>query len=325
MARSDRRWWPFGRKSTSTADAAPTTSVASPTPTPASAPVTRDPLIPRPPENPFSAFWASGRVPTRANEFLNMAARASALGKERSFQVLQLREGSSVLDVGCGNGRDVARLMELVGPTGEVWGVDNSAVMINEAKAAYPRALFVEGDVNRLPFKDNFFDAVRAERVLMHLDDPFHAFAEMLRVTKPGGMVLSMDADCENYYIHPCDPVVFQRFISYTSRRILKHSRLSLELYDELVKQGAQPIIELTAALPGTAETLRADMATQSPISAYAFFNPAARLHAVQAGVITEAESEEMARDIQKGLDDGTILFLQNQIIVAIQKPESEG
>lgn len=278
-------------------------------------------MIPKPPANPFSAFWASGRVPTRANTFLEMTAKASALGKERSFQVLNLHEGSTVLDVGCGNGRDVARLMELVGPTGEVWGVDNSAVMINDAKAAHPRGLFVEGDVNRLPFQDNFFDAVRAERVLMHQDDPFHCFGEMLRVTKPGGIVLAMDADAENYYVYPCDPVVFQRFISYTARRILKHSRFSLELYDALVRQGAQPIIELTAALPGTYEMVSADIASGAPISAYAFFNPPARLHAVQAGVLTEAESEALAQAIQTGLDDGTILFLQNQIIVAIQKP----
>jgi SAM-dependent methyltransferase len=218
MAQSDRRWWPFGRKSAATTATTTTPAQASsPQSTTTTPSPSRDPMIPRPPENPFSAFWASGRVPTRANEFLNMAAYASALGKERSFQVLQLHDGSSVLDVGCGNGRDVARLMELVGPKGEVWGLDNSAVLINEAKASYPRALFVEGDVNRLPFKDDFFDAVRAERVLMHLDDPFHAFAEMLRVTKPGGIVLSMDADTENYYVYPCDPAVFQRFISYTN------------------------------------------------------------------------------------------------------------
>jgi hypothetical protein len=92
-------------------------------------------------------------------------------------------------------------------------------------------------------------------------------------------------------------------------------------LYDALVKQGAQPTIELTAALPMNAEMLRADIASSSPISAYAFFNPAARLHAVSAGVITEEESEGIAQAVQKGLDDGTILFLQNQIIVAVQKP----
>jgi ubiquinone/menaquinone biosynthesis C-methylase UbiE len=281
----------------------------------------RDPMLPKVPDSHFSAFWASGRVPTRANTFLEMAAKASALGKERSFQILNLHEGSTVLDVGCGNGRDVARLMELVGPTGEVWGVDNSAALIAEAKAAHPRGLFVEGDVNRLPFQDNFFDAVRAERVLMHLVDPFHAFSEMLRVTKPGGMVLTMDADTENYYIHPCDPIVFQRFITYTSRRILKHARLGLELYDALVAQGAAPQVELTAALPMDAEMIRADIASGAPISAYAFFNPPARMHAVQGGAITQEESDTLARDIQRGLDANTILFLQNQIIVAVQKP----
>ncbi|MBA3825051.1 MAG: hypothetical protein H0X24_14290, partial [Ktedonobacterales bacterium] len=50
----------------------------------------RDPVAPPPPANPFSAFWATGQVPARANTFLDTIAEIVALAKIRSFAVLHL-------------------------------------------------------------------------------------------------------------------------------------------------------------------------------------------------------------------------------------------
>lgn len=315
MTTPRRSWWPFrGRK-------AAAQSLPEQTP-PSSPPRERNPLAPPPPANPFSAFWATGQVPARANTFLDTIAQIVALAKIRNFQVLGLHEGSTVLDVACGNGRDVASLMSFVGATGEVWGVDSSPALIEEAKAAHPRALFVVGNAFQLPFKDHFFDAVRAERLLMHLDDPDRALAEMIRVTKPGGIVSVMDPDIEATQLHPCDPVLSQRMMSYTGRRLIKHPRVEMELYDKLVAQGAQPLLEITAGGPMTAELMRADMAGNFATSLYSFINPAARMHAVQAGVITEAESNLLAQNIERGLEDGTFLMTGHMLLLYFQAPE---
>jgi hypothetical protein len=49
----------------------------------------------------------------------------------------------------------------------------------------------VWGDVLRLPFRDNSFDFVFSQALLEHVPDPFAAVDEMLRVTKPGGLLWS--------------------------------------------------------------------------------------------------------------------------------------
>ena len=49
--------------------------------------------------------------------------------------------------------------------------------------------------VYALPFADGVFDAVRAERVFQHLDDPEAGLREMLRVTRAGGRVMVIDPD----------------------------------------------------------------------------------------------------------------------------------
>jgi SAM-dependent methyltransferase len=52
------------------------------------------------------------------------------------------------------------------------------------------RFRFTEGDVMALEFPDAAFDLVTCQTVLMHLTDPRAAIRELLRVTKPGGVVL---------------------------------------------------------------------------------------------------------------------------------------
>jgi ubiquinone/menaquinone biosynthesis C-methylase UbiE len=116
-----------------------------------------------------------------------------AAEKRRSLELLQLAPGASVLDVGCGTGPELEPLAELVGSHGRVVGLEQSAALIEAARA---RGLpgggpieLVRGDARALPFGAGEFDACRADRTLQHLDRPDVALAEMARVTRPGGRV----------------------------------------------------------------------------------------------------------------------------------------
>src|SRR5579859_1213126 len=101
-------------------------------------------------------------------------------GKRRSYELMAIGPGDSVLDVGAGGGDDLRALAELVSPAGRVVGVDSSP--------ASPEVL--PADACALPFDDDTFDACRCDRALQHVADPERALAEMVRVTRPGGVVL---------------------------------------------------------------------------------------------------------------------------------------
>jgi SAM-dependent methyltransferase len=103
-----------------------------------------------------------------------------------------------LLDVGCGTGVDVFALSDRVGDSGYVAGIDSSPELIEEARRRTPQGAkvgFEVADAAELPFGSGEFDAVRSERVIMHVADPAKAIAEMLRVTKPGGRVVVSDPD----------------------------------------------------------------------------------------------------------------------------------
>ncbi|USZ67756.1 methyltransferase domain-containing protein [Halorussus salilacus] len=133
--------------------------------------------------------------------------------KRRSYRLLDPTAGDRLLDVGCGTGDDALALADEVGPGGSVVGVDNSAAMVEEARerASASTAAAVDADAGReseaatvsfrvadaesLPFADGRFDGARVDRVLQHLERPREAFAELRRVTRPGGRVVATDTD----------------------------------------------------------------------------------------------------------------------------------
>lgn len=145
--------------------------------------------------------------------YLDAVNRGAAEDKRRSYEALQLSEGMSVLDIGCGTGDDVRTIAEIVGPRGRVTGVDASAAMIAEAQArgVPPNVAFVQAPAGALPFEPASFDACRAERVFQHLSDPESAAAEMRRVLRIEGKAFVLDPDWETLMIGGADMMLTRR------------------------------------------------------------------------------------------------------------------
>jgi SAM-dependent methyltransferase len=121
-----------------------------------------------------------------------------------------LRPGIAVLDVGCGPGTITVDLARRVAP-GQVLGVEPVDEPLARARATAREAgvdnvEFVLGDVYALQAQDATFDVVHAHQVLQHLGDPVAALREMLRVTRPGGVVAARDADYAAMTWWPADP-----------------------------------------------------------------------------------------------------------------------
>ncbi|HXV34876.1 MAG TPA: methyltransferase domain-containing protein [Gaiellaceae bacterium] len=95
--------------------------------------------------------------------------------------------GRRVLDLGCGTGRLAAALAER---GAKVWGVDPSAEMLAQARAAVgARVGLKQGRGEALPFKDGWFEGA-VLRLAVHLLDRPRALPELARVLAPGGRVV---------------------------------------------------------------------------------------------------------------------------------------
>jgi len=100
--------------------------------------------------------------------------------RDRFFTGLGL-EGAKILDVGCGGGS------ELFARFGEVTGLDISWKSAVAASEIYPRG--VQADLRRIPYEDNYFDAVLGQDIFGHIppEKKEEVIDEMVRVLRPGG------------------------------------------------------------------------------------------------------------------------------------------
>jgi SAM-dependent methyltransferase len=114
---------------------------------------------------------------------------------------LDLKPGMTAVDVGCGLGYLGYTYWPYFGKGGQYLGVDISSKLLQDAaKAAKEwavngKASFVAGDAYKLPFPDDFADLVMCQILLIHLEKPEIALAEMVRVAKPGGLIMCKEPD----------------------------------------------------------------------------------------------------------------------------------
>jgi SAM-dependent methyltransferase len=104
--------------------------------------------------------------------------------------------GQAWVDVGAGNGAFTELILAKSAPA-SVCAIDPSNAQIETARQKLP-ASQVElsiGDAMALPYEPNRFDVAVMALVLFFVPDPHKGVSEMLRVTKPGGIVASYTWD----------------------------------------------------------------------------------------------------------------------------------
>ncbi len=136
-------------------------------------------------------------------------------------------EGRTVLDLGCGTGRDAYLLSKLVGPEGKVIGIDMTDEQLEVAQRnldkqmkrfgfAKPNVDFRKGFIEDLAaagVEDNSVDVVVSNCVINLSPDKRRVFSEIFRVLKPGGELYFSDV--------------------YADRRVPEHLRNDEVLYGE--------------------------------------------------------------------------------------------
>jgi SAM-dependent methyltransferase len=116
------------------------------------------------------------------------------MGRRLSFDRVQ-----DVLDVGCGVGHWGQLLANVLPRTARLQGVDRDPVWVEEAGARAAarnladRLSYQVSVAEKLPFADASFDLVTCQTVLIHTPDPGAVVDEMIRVARPGGLILAAE------------------------------------------------------------------------------------------------------------------------------------
>ena len=113
---------------------------------------------------------------------------------------VQIKEDGQILDIGCGGGANIARLLQR-DPKGVVQGIDYSSVSVaksskvNAKAIAEGRCKVQEASVVKLPFGESTFDLVTAFETIYFWPEIEHSFGEVFRVMKPGATFLIVNED----------------------------------------------------------------------------------------------------------------------------------
>ena len=126
----------------------------------------------------------------RKNKYYKIAHEGSLELNHPAMQILKQEVGQSdkILDMGCGEG---TRLAKLLGDKNlkEAIGVDNNELAIKLASNNYPKIRFLVGSLDKLPFRENYFNLSFSAYVFEHLETPEKVLKEAFRVTKEGGEI----------------------------------------------------------------------------------------------------------------------------------------
>ena len=140
----------------------------------------------------FTAGYALGYSEAEHDRLIRQAACIAPI-TERLFRAAGIGHGQRILDLGSGMG-DVAILVaRIVGPSGEVVGIERDAGSIAQAKARVAVAglrnvTFTQTDVKEI-VGDKPFDAAVGRFILMFLPDPLAVLRSVSRLVRPGGAV----------------------------------------------------------------------------------------------------------------------------------------
>jgi ubiquinone/menaquinone biosynthesis C-methylase UbiE len=122
---------------------------------------------------------------------------------QKIIQVGGLRLGGRLIDLGCGTGRWAIPLAERTGC--QVVGLDRSPEMLEKARAKdrEGRVTWVAGDVEHLELEPSSFDCAFLCLMMHHIEDHLGTFRGVLRILRPGGVILVRQGTLEQIVDDP--------------------------------------------------------------------------------------------------------------------------
>jgi arsenite methyltransferase len=125
-----------------------------------------------------------------------MLNRANRAAVTRAVAALEPTPGDTLADIGFGGGLGLDLLLDAVGTSGHVVGVDVSQTVMDRAARSYRRQIADQklalhlASMTQLPVEDDVLDGTISVNTIYFIEELDRAFAELRRVTKRSGRIV---------------------------------------------------------------------------------------------------------------------------------------
>jgi len=167
--------------------------------------------------------------------------------RERGLELLSLKEGEVILEIGVGTGFVLKEIARSVGAAGKAYGLDITPQMLRLAEKRLRKAGLIngvelhEGDARSMPYEDNMFDAVYMAATLELFDTPDipRVLGEIKRVLKPNGRlgVVSMSKEGRESFW-------FLRFYEWMHQKLPKYASCRPIYVEQTIKNAGFDILK---------------------------------------------------------------------------------
>ena len=161
-----------------------------------------------------------------------------------------------------------------------------------------------------LPFETGIFDSCRSERLFQHLSDPAATSAEMVRVTKPGGLVALLDTDWGSASFDTTENDIERRLARVHADLAANNGYAGRQLY-RLVKQ--QKLVDVKIEV-------YSNWSTNYAFTREVTLLPEVERIAIQAGIVTEEEVARLRAECEQADAEGLFFGCANQILAVGRK-----
>jgi ubiquinone/menaquinone biosynthesis C-methylase UbiE len=253
-----------------------------------------------------------------------LVLRFEARGKHPQFSkmlrdyldAMDIADTAKVLDIGCGTGLAARAIARRNGFAGTITGVDLSPYLVAAAKrlaaeeGVAERLDFRAGDVHKLDFSDNSFDALVAHTVLSHVEDPLSVLKEAARVVKPGGTVGIFDGDYASLTFDHADPDKGKAYDEALISALVTNPRVMRQLPRLMRAAG----LELLACFSYVLSEAGAANFWSSAIEAYRKLVP-------KSGMMSQDEANAWAAALREDSDAGVFFGSSNYYAYVARRP----
>jgi ubiquinone/menaquinone biosynthesis C-methylase UbiE len=232
------------------------------------------------------------------------------------LDAMHIASTAMVLDMGCGTGLAARAIAHRAGFSGRITGIDLSPYLVAAAKrlateeGLAAHLAFQAGDVRRLDFADETFDALVAHTLLSHVDDPLSVLQEAARLVKRGGMIGIFDGDYASLTFDQADPVKAKADDEALISALVTNPRVMRQLPRLLRAAGLELVVSSSYVLSeiGTANFWA------SAVEAY-------RKLVAKAGVMAEDEADAWATALRSDADAGVFFGSCNYYAYIARRP----